>query len=485
MGANLQRIDRLERLAAAQHGYFTTQQAKAAGFDKTHHGYHVKNGHWLKIQRGLFRLPGFADSAAAEFTRWSLLSRNKSDQPQGVISHQSALVLHGLAEYDPNLLVHLTVPSTYHNQMPAGCVVHRADLNLSAIQSHGSFLATRPAQTLADLRPTLTEAGRWEEVVARARNELTLEELNRLGVIPAGTEPFPAWPQAVMPGTTEDPGPTSGPESQPPEAPALYTLLTEGVWKMICDRTPAAPASRRRAQAGFTLVELLVVVSIISALAAILLPALDKALATARAAQCANNQKQMALFVSLYADDNTEWLPSWTQWGGVNQFWWDKLRSCKYLTVRDTWTKLRDNPGRVTCCPEAGRQNWVNIFGALETPDSADWTPTTYGVSTFILGSKQWDAYGRPCRMGQIRQPSAGVLFVDAYMRPSYPWEGGSYFGYWNASHFATSSCGPLSMSPRHNGRVNAAHVDGHISTFLPTPAAFDEGRWKDMFPTN
>ena len=66
---------------------------------------------------------------------------------------------------------------------------------------------------------------------------------------------------------------------------------------------------RSRAGGGFTLVELLVVISIVALLIALLLPALGLAKEIGRRAVCASNVHQMVLAIQMYAHDNKDEIP--------------------------------------------------------------------------------------------------------------------------------------------------------------------------------
>jgi prepilin-type N-terminal cleavage/methylation domain-containing protein len=90
-----------------------------------------------------------------------------------------------------------------------------------------------------------------------------------------------------------------------------------------------------RTQKKFTLIEILVVIAIIGILASLLLPSLSKARKKSRISVCLNNQKQLAIAVSMYAGDNDFYAPSST-----DATWDDRLgRGYDGRSLRDNQMK--------------------------------------------------------------------------------------------------------------------------------------------------
>lgn len=140
----------LTALAAAQGGYFTAKQAEEAGYDFPHLVYHLKAGNFERAGHGLYRIPTLPTSEHDDLVRLSLWSRGRDDQPQAVVSHQTALSLYDLGELIPGE-IHLTVPPVFRKPSPKGCRLHKRRLDDGQSKEMFGFRVTTPLRTLEDL----------------------------------------------------------------------------------------------------------------------------------------------------------------------------------------------------------------------------------------------------------------------------------------------------------------------------------------------
>lgn len=87
----------------------------------------------------------------------------------------------------------------------------------------------------------------------------------------------------------------------------------------------------KKSVAGFTIIELLVVVSIISLLMAMLLPALSKARGAAQQVQCGSNMRQNIMVVDIYATDHAGHYPD----GGtsVTYNWFNEMGGAQEANI--------------------------------------------------------------------------------------------------------------------------------------------------------
>jgi predicted transcriptional regulator of viral defense system len=143
---------RLYETAETQQGFFTTKQAKAAGFAENTHPYHVQVGNWVREHRGIYRLAQFPQADRPDLVLWSLWSKNRNQETEGIYSHQTALSLHDLSDLNPSQL-HMTVPTHFrrNSEIPGILVLHHADFPAGDVETAQGFKFTRPLRTILDL----------------------------------------------------------------------------------------------------------------------------------------------------------------------------------------------------------------------------------------------------------------------------------------------------------------------------------------------
>ena len=124
-----ERQKELYQLAESQGGYFTAKQAATLGYSSNKRIYHVRAHNWIREHRGIYRLALFPEPERPDLILWWLWSRDRSDRPTGVFSHQTALSLHDLTDANPAKL-DLTVPEHFRRGVPIPEVLrlHYADV---------------------------------------------------------------------------------------------------------------------------------------------------------------------------------------------------------------------------------------------------------------------------------------------------------------------------------------------------------------------
>ena len=173
----------LYEIAEPQYGFFTTKQAKDAGYDESKHAYHVRAGNWIREYRGVYRLRNFPSPDRPDLMLWFLWSRDRNDVPQGVYSHETALALYDLSDANPSKL-HMTVPKAFrrNSAIPRILVLHKADLTPTDSQDILGVRATTPVRTIADLIASgKTDQSILKQALAEglARGLITMRQIER------------------------------------------------------------------------------------------------------------------------------------------------------------------------------------------------------------------------------------------------------------------------------------------------------------------
>jgi prepilin-type N-terminal cleavage/methylation domain-containing protein/prepilin-type processing-associated H-X9-DG protein len=237
------------------------------------------------------------------------------------------------------------------------------------------------------------------------------------------------------------------------------------------------PCSQRPAGRAFTLVELLVVISIIAVLIALLLPALAAARQAALSVGCLSNLQQCGLAITMYENDFNDNIPqAWCQKAGATAAlpWFDF-----YNGTVETGADYLPANSMVWHCPvdpsKSGTQGGYamctdgsNAGTNLERP----YQPGSYLITT----NPYWaDFYG--IRVPGIVDPTHYVFLVDSasenggngsqpldpippvqgggvFFRTEQLWAGGQVTGVWMA----------------HGDHANALFADGHAAGLYERP---------------
>lgn len=231
---------------------------------------------------------------------------------------------------------------------------------------------------------------------------------------------------------------------------------------------------------GFSLVELLVGISIVAGLLGVLVPALGSARDKGRGAVCLNNLRQLGAALAMYGNDYNDRCMPLSYWSaddigsGPVVYWWGTSESGGVDHTRGfVFPYLQAQPAErsVFECP---MQPW----GSYRAQGAAKKITSTYGYNGYYLSPSQtpgwaFDIGHRPwLDFGHVRDTAVVFAFADALidmggsqatncalLDPPFVFSGGE----WSANPNPTTSF-------RHGEATTAVCVDGHAERIAGQP---------------
>ena len=203
---------------------------------------------------------------------------------------------------------------------------------------------------------------------------------------------------------------------------------------------------------SFTLVELLVVVSIIGLLAALAVPATQKAFASGRTGKATGNLRQIGVLLNTYASENNNFLPPLIRWNDIDGTWWQRVLSDSAgLPVKPWMPNLGKRLVEAFYDP-------ILIKGSHPYGDFGGNQAIIKDYNPWVPGS---DVNAKGISLGAIGLLSKKVVVASAEIPSGVPCKGSWIFqSEWISQGSSFSGAKP---SARHGGKALCLFADGHV----------------------